>query len=158
MEYRETIQMVRRHVPVASITTDIMVGFPGESDAEFTGSYQFCREMEFAAIHVFPYSPRPGTTAAEMDGQVDTATKKKRSQAMMALGREAADRYRKQFLGQTHIILWENEAPGDAGLYDGLTRHYIRVFTRSARSLSNQLVPACLVSSFRQGFWGEVVK
>ena len=135
-----------------------MVGFPGESDAEFEESYQFCRDTGFAAIHVFMYSPRPNTPAATMDGQIDAHTKKQRSLSMLALARESSVTYRKQFLGQVHDVLWESETEPETGLFNGLTDNYIRVFAHSARPLHNSLLPARLISPMRQGIRGELLQ
>jgi threonylcarbamoyladenosine tRNA methylthiotransferase MtaB len=141
-EYRWAVELIRRAVPGAAITTDIIVGFPGESDAEFEESYDFAKQMQFARIHVFPYSPRPGTKAAAMPEQVDDKTKQERSRKMRALGRACVRNFRKQFLGQTVMVLWEKET---CGVWSGLTDNYIRVFTKSERDLTNKLVPVKLV-------------
>ena len=107
-EYESAVCQARDAIPDLSITTDMLVGFPGEGEGEFEESYRFCERMGFAGIHVFPYSKRPGTPAAAMPGQIDDKVKKQRSARMMALGKRSAGRFRSQFLGRTMPVLWED--------------------------------------------------
>jgi threonylcarbamoyladenosine tRNA methylthiotransferase MtaB len=141
-DYRQAVDSIREAVPEAAITTDIIVGFPGESDDEFQESYDLAKQMQFARIHVFPYSPRPGTKAADMPHHVVDKVKQERSRKMLALGRQAVRNFRKRFVGQTVMVLWEKES---GGLWSGLTDNYIRVFTKSDKDLTNQLLPVRLV-------------
>lgn len=154
-DYKRAVSIIRDAVPDVAITTDIMVGFPGESDREFEDSYHFCKDIGFADIHVFSYSSRPGTSAAEMEGQVDDKTKKKRSLCMLALAKENARSFQKQFLGQTMSVLWETAVNSDAGLYSGLSDNYIRVFTQSQQNLSNSIAPVQMVKPYEDGLWGK---
>jgi threonylcarbamoyladenosine tRNA methylthiotransferase MtaB len=140
-EYHRAVELIRGVVPGVAITTDVIVGFPGETDEEFRESYNFCKQMDFARIHVFSYSPRPGTRAALMPKQVDDKTKRERSRRMLALGRACLRNFRQEFLGKTLKVLWEKES---CGVWSGLTDNYIRVYTRSDKDLTNQLVPVKL--------------
>jgi threonylcarbamoyladenosine tRNA methylthiotransferase MtaB len=117
-DYQQVVSLIRKVVPEAAITTDIIVGFPGETEAEFQESYELCRRMEFARIHVFPYSPRRGTEAAQMPHQVENKVKKQRSQKMLALARESAQNFSRQFLGKPMPVLWEKQT---GGIWSGLT-------------------------------------
>jgi len=128
-------------VPEAAITTDIIVGFPGETEEEFEESYQFCRRMGFARIHVFPYSPRKGTQAAQMPRRVGDEVKKQRSQRMLALAEESVRNFRQRFLGKTMMVLFEQRSNG---VWSGLTDNYIKVYTKSDEDLSNKLLPVKL--------------
>jgi len=141
-DYRRAVDLIRKAVPDAAITTDVIVGFPGETEAEFQQSYDFAKQMRFARIHVFPYSPRPGTKAAAMPAKVDDKTKQERSRRMRALGRASVRNFRRKFLGKTVMVLWEKQT---CGVWSGLTDNYIRVFTKSDRDLTNKLVPVKLV-------------
>ena len=152
--YRQAVSLIRRVVPEAAITTDVIVGFPGETEAEFEESYNFCRRMEFARIHVFPYSPRPGTEAARIPTRVPDSVKKQRSQQMLALAEEGADNFRRRFLGSTLPVLWEQRS-GD-GVWSGLTGNYIKVYTGSGEDLTNRLNLVKLTEVSRDGVWGEI--
>ncbi len=152
-EYRSVVALIRDALPEAAVTTDVIVGFPGETDAEFRETYDFCRQLEFARIHVFPYSPRPGTGAATMPQQVSEKVKKQRSQQMLALAEESAKIFQQGFLGKTLEVLWEKKA---GGVWSGLTGNYIKVYAGSGGDLANQLLPVKLVKPYRDGLWGEV--
>ncbi len=152
--YQRAVSLIRSVVPEAAITTDIIVGFPGETDDEFKESYSFCQKLKFARIHVFPYSSRPGTAAAQMPKQVAAKVKKQRSEKMLALTEESARNFRRRFLGKTMPVLWEQKSKG---IWSGLTDNYIRVYTRSDDNLTNQLLPVKLGSIYKDGVWGEVV-
>jgi len=153
-DYKKSIFLVREAIPDLTITTDILVGFPGEGEREFEESYRFCEKMGFANIHVFPYSPRRGTIAAKMPCQVEEKVKKERSQRMLALAKRSAQHFREQFLGQTTPVLWERES--EPGGWSGLTANYLRVFTQSKENLTNRLLPAKLIAEHSQGFFGEL--
>jgi threonylcarbamoyladenosine tRNA methylthiotransferase MtaB len=141
-EYEQAVSLIRRSVPDAAVTTDIIVGFPGETDNDFEESYRFCQRMEFARIHVFPFSARSGTKAAQIPGQIDSRTKKERSDSMLALAEESARNFRQRFSGRTMTVLWEQRT-GDY-LWSGVTGNYIRVFTESKEDLNNRLIPVKL--------------
>ncbi len=154
-DYQQAVSLVRSQVPESAITTDIIVGFPGETDEEFEESYEFCRQTGFARIHVFPYSPRTGTEAARMRQPVGARVKKERSQRMLALAKESSQNFSRKFLGQTMPVLWEKQT---GGIWSGLTDNYIRVYTRSSEDLTNKLLPARLVAVNGDGVWGEIVR
>ncbi|MEE8205077.1 MAG: tRNA (N(6)-L-threonylcarbamoyladenosine(37)-C(2))-methylthiotransferase MtaB [Dehalococcoidales bacterium] len=153
-DYQKAVALVRSVVPEAAITTDVIVGFPGETEDEFRESYSFCQKLGFARIHVFPFSPRPGTEAAQMPGKVSAAVKKRRSEQMLALAEQSAGSFRQRFLGQTMPVLWEQQSKG--GVWSGLTDNYIRVYAKSDDDLANKLLPAKLVRLYKDGVWGEV--
>ncbi|MFA5374293.1 MAG: tRNA (N(6)-L-threonylcarbamoyladenosine(37)-C(2))-methylthiotransferase MtaB [Dehalococcoidia bacterium] len=146
--YETAVERIRKTVPQVSITTDIIVGFPGETGEEFEESYRFCKHMAFANMHVFSYSERPGTTAASMPDQIDEKIKKDRSRKMMRLARESAVRFSEQFCRKTLPVLWETEI--SPGVWDGLTDNYIRVMTHSSRSLKNEIIEAKLVGTYNK--------
>ena len=153
-DYQKSVALIRDMVPEAAITTDIIVGFPGESDAEFEQGYNLCRQMEFARIHVFPYSVRQGTQAAQMPYQIGDRVKKERSQRMLDLAEESAQNFSQRFLGQMMTVLFEQQSDGD---WTGFTDNYIKLYTRSNEDLTNQLLPVKLMRISRGGVWGELV-
>jgi len=141
-DYKQAVDLIREAVPGVAVTTDVIVGFPGETEAEFQESYNFAKQMQFARIHVFPYSPRPETKAAAMPDQVEDKVKRERSRKMLALGRASVRNFRRKFMGKTVMVLWEKQT---CGVWSGLTDNYIRLFTKSGRDLTNQLMPVKLV-------------
>ena len=141
-DYAQAVARIREAIPDVAITTDVMVGFPGETDEDFAESYRFCQQMAFANIHVFPYSERPCTPATLMPEKIDEPVKKERSERMLKLARESARRFEEQFLGRTMMVLWEREV--DDGVWVGLTDNYIRVVAQSKKPLKNWLIPARL--------------
>ena len=118
--------------PQAAFTTDVIVGFPGETEAEFQETLDFCEQVGFSRLHVFPYSPREGTPAATMDGQVDEAVKAQRVHRLIALGEKLSCRYREGFLGQVAQVLLEESLPDDGGA-QGYTPEYIHVRAQNGR-------------------------
>ena len=151
-DYRQAVAMIREAVPDAAITTDVIAGFPGETEKEFTEGYEFCRQAGFARSHVFPYSRRPGTEAAVMPGQVPVGVKRERVRKLLALAEESAREFRQSFLGRTMAVLWEQKS---GGIWSGYTDNYIRVYVRSGGNLANQIIPVKLESIYKDGVWGK---
>jgi len=152
-EYRRAVALIRETLPDAGITTDVIIGFPGETDAESEESYRLCRQMDFARIHVFSYSPRDGTEAARIPEQVKQQVKKQRRDRMLVLARESADNFHQRFLGKTMAVLWEKQ---DRGVWSGLTDNYIRVYAQCDADLTNQLTDVVLKKLHGDGVWGEL--
>ena len=135
-DYQKTVKLIRKEVPAVAITTDVIVGFPGETDKEFEESLEFCKQLGFARIHVFSYSPRSGTAAAKMAKQVADKVKKERSRQMLALAEESANNFRESFTGEALDVLWEKQT--DDGDWTGMTGNYIRVYAKSKDNLRNK--------------------
>ena len=154
-EYQGAVDRARAAIPDLSITTDVLVGFPGETAGEFEESRRFCNAMGFAGIHVFSYSKRPGTPAAAMPAQVPHETKQRRSAAMAALGRESGGRFRAGFLGRTMAVLWE-EAAAD-GLWTGHAANYLRVCARSGEDITGRILAVRITEEYADGVGGEIV-
>ncbi|HET9590704.1 MAG TPA: MiaB/RimO family radical SAM methylthiotransferase [Anaerolineales bacterium] len=127
--YRALLSAARDVIPEVAITTDIIVGFPGETEEEFAESLGFVREMNFAGGHVFTYSPRPGTGAAKMRGQVRPELRKKRNHILHDALAESANSYRKRLIGRRMSVLWESTSEvGEWGWQmEGLTANFVRV-------------------------------
>jgi len=153
--YDSAVSRILGVVPDAAITTDVIAGFPGESDAEFQESFSFCQKMGFARMHIFSFSPRDGTEAAGMPGQVGDRVKKERSRRLLSLAEDSAHRFRRRFLGEDMAVLFEQ---GGSGIWTGLTGNYIRVYAQSSRDLTNQIVPVKLEKLYRDGVWGEIAE
>jgi threonylcarbamoyladenosine tRNA methylthiotransferase MtaB len=155
--FAELVAVARAAIPDLAVTTDIMVGFPGESEAEFAESLAFVEAMQFARLHIFRYSPRPGTRAATMPDQVPPAVAAERAQRMHALGAKLERSFRRRFIGRTMEVLWETARPGDGTwLWSGLTDNYLRVTTSSVENLHNTITPTRLLAEKDNGLYGEV--
>ena len=156
--FAETIALVRKTIPDAGITTDIIIGFPGEGVREFAESYSFAASMGFSDMHVFPYSIRPGTSAAHLDDQVIDAQKKERSGEMLELAAASVKKFRQGALGQVRPVLWEpTQWKTYGGIWSGLTDNYVRVKANSGRDLSNLITDARLTGLDEDWVTGEVV-
>ena len=144
-EYRRIVANIREAFPNAAVTTDLMVGFPGETDEEFEKSLAFAREIGFAKIHVFAYSRRPGTAADRAEHQVDPKTKELRSRRMA----QAALEMRKAFFGTQkglrEPVLFEREC--EPGVYEGYTENYTPVRMKSGGDLCGLVVPALVTGA-----------
>jgi threonylcarbamoyladenosine tRNA methylthiotransferase MtaB len=154
-DFEQAVRLARQMIPDVAITTDVIVGFPGESPEEFEESYSFCEKMAFAAIHVFPYSTRPGTLAADMPQATSAQVKKERSERFLKLSRHAAEQFRRRFLGRTVEVLWESKQDD---VWQGLTGNYIRVKTNSRLDLGNCLETVRLNGLCKGGMMGELTK
>ncbi len=139
--FRDLAAAARSSVPDAAITTDVIAGFPGETQSEFAESLDFVREMNFAGGHPFTYSPRPGTAAMRLAGQLRPEVRKERSAALREALEESARSYRQKFIGQTMSVLWESSMQvSDAGWeMEGWSENYLRVKTIAPRPLWNEI-------------------
>ncbi len=144
--FRQAVELIRRTIPEAGVTADIIVGFPGETEADHAESQAFAVEMRLADIHVFPYSQRPGTSAHHYQGQVEAADKRRRAAAMAEVKDAGFIAFRRGLTGQVRNVLWETARPvGREGLrWRGLTDNYVRVETTSHAELGTRITPARL--------------
>ena len=155
-QFAASVELVRQMYPDAGITTDIIVGFPGESDDDFAASLDFATAMRFSDIHAFPYSPRPGTSAAYFRDQVAEPEKRARMGEMLALSAESALRFRESQLGAVRPVLWER-ASGSGSVWSGLTDNYLRVRAACGSTLSNRITNARLTSLEDDWVLAEVI-
>jgi len=139
-QYGQAIGMIRDSFPDAAITTDVMVGFPGETDAEFEETVNFVQEIGFSRLHVFQYSRREGTPAAQFPNQVPLKIKEQRSRVLIDVGHRMAQRYMEGFVGRVEEVYFEQESPCGAQTYEGYTQHYIRVVAHGQRDLKGQIL------------------
>lgn len=157
--FRELVQAARKSIPGVAITTDVIAGFPGESEAEFAETLAFIHEMEFAGGHVFTYSARPGTPAARIREQVPHELRKERNHRLQAAIGESSRRYRENYLGRQLPVLWEASAERSAEGWriEGLTGNYIRVSAVAAEPRWNRLDMVRLSGLTADGMHGEIV-
>lgn len=135
--FLKAVENLRSFFPDAAFTTDILTGFPGETEDEFAETEAMIRKIGFARIHVFPYSPRPGTAAAEMPGQLSDAVKQDRARRLIHVGRETALCYQRAWIGKTATLLPEEEVDG---CWEGYSPEYLRI-RLSPGSACSQGVP-----------------
>jgi threonylcarbamoyladenosine tRNA methylthiotransferase MtaB len=126
-EYAASVELLRKTLPDVSITTDVIVGFPGETEEEFSETYKFLEKIKLTKTHVFKYSPRKGTRAAEMEDQIDGSIKEKRSKLLIELSNKNEKEFIEKFIGKEMDVLVETEVKGQEGIYEGYTRNYIKV-------------------------------
>lgn len=157
--YFEIVRRMRTQVPNIALTTDIIVGFPGETDAEFEESLQFVKMVQFAGGHVFAYSEREGTPAVQLEGKVDSMEKKLRSKKMRLVLEKAGLSFQGRLLGQTTEVLWESAiSDGEDGwVLSGLTGNYVRVRANCGQPLENEISLVELRSVQNDGMYGKIV-
>jgi threonylcarbamoyladenosine tRNA methylthiotransferase MtaB len=143
-QYSQAIGMIRQSFPDAAITTDVMVGFPGETDTEFEETVSFVQKIGFSRLHVFQYSRREGTPAAKFPNQVPARVKDERSRILIDVGHRMARRYMERFVGRVEEVYFEQESPYGPQSYEGYTQHYIRVVANSQGDLKGQILKVLL--------------
>lgn len=166
--FKEIVSDIRRAVPEISITTDIMVGFPGETAEHFCSCLALVEELAFSKIHVFKYSPRRGTPAAQMANQVPPPVKEERSRELMALAERLAHHYALRFVGKTVEVLAEQQVPHLAqvaqdvlepseaqDVWEGHSANYLKVYFRSAEVTRGDIVPVHIKEVREQVAWGD---
>ncbi|MGC9468641.1 MAG: tRNA (N(6)-L-threonylcarbamoyladenosine(37)-C(2))-methylthiotransferase MtaB [Anaerolineae bacterium] len=152
--FRDLVQTARAVSPDIAITTDVIAGFPGESDDDFAQTFAFVEEIGFARLHVFPYSERAGTAAVRLKARVPKEVRKVRARQLRALGRRLAAAYRARFVGQTLNVLWERG--GAQGAWAGWSDNYISVKTWDPRDLYNRITSTRITEVDGDVLTGEV--
>ena len=155
-EYRNIVNTIRKYMPNAGITTDIIVGFPGETDREFEETYNFVKEINFSKIHVFKYSPREGTVASKMDNQIHGEIKQNRSERLIALGEELTNKFNKGFLKEEFMVLYEEESKENPDFMEGYTTNYIRVKSRADKNTQGQILNTRLIEIEEEYLLGKI--
>lgn len=143
-EYLEKCRILRKYFKDPALTTDIITGFPGETEEDFRRSREFVEKVSFFETHVFPYSRREGTKAAKMEEQIPEAVKKERSHVLLELNRRQKEKYLKAALGrETEVLLEEREEFEGRTAWSGYTREYRKVLVLSEKDLGNTLLTVC---------------
>lgn len=153
------VAAAREAIPEVAITTDLIAGFPGESEAEHAQSLAFVAGLEFAGGHCFPFSPRPGTIAASLADQLPTAQRKERAAELRAVVEASGRRYRRRLVGETVEVLWETAHPdGDGYRLSGRSRHGVRVVASSAAPTVNELGRVVVAAVDDRGVSGRLAE
>ena len=151
-KFLDILRKIREAMPDAQISTDIIVGFPGETEEEFGQSLDFLRTCGLSMFHIFPYSRRKGTPAAAMPGQIPNAVKERRAAEAAAVAAELETQYHTALLGTTQQVLFEQE---EDGLYAGHAMNYVEVYVQAA-DLHNEIRAVRITELCRDGVFGEL--
>jgi threonylcarbamoyladenosine tRNA methylthiotransferase MtaB len=170
-QFARAVELAREKIPDIGITTDVIVGFPGESDTEFEQSLHFVERMQFSRVHVFPYSIREGTLAASLPLQVDDRTKAVRMKQMQAVADTSLRAFAQRFIGKEMMVLWESKDERrttddrftsvlghSSSVWFGYTDNYIRVLAPSEDDLHNHITAVRLIKTIDDGVIGEVIQ
>ena len=150
--YYESVRLLNLHFPGCAVTTDMIVAFPGETEEEFEDSLAFIRRCNFADMHIFPYSRRPGTPADKMSGQHNNATKEERSRRAIAVAEEMSRAYRETLVGQVLEVLFEE---ADGAFYTGHAPNYVKVYV-DEKDLHNEIRPVRVTEIYLDGVKGII--
>lgn len=153
-EFSRSIELIHRYLPDAALGSDVMVGFPGETDADFQDSYNLLRDLSFTYLHIFRYSPREGTPAAVFQGAVSPAVARERSARLRDLGARLKKNFMQRFLGRTQPVLVESQS--DRQQLTGYTPHYLRVYFPGPESLIGRVVPVELEAVEGEAYLGRL--
>jgi threonylcarbamoyladenosine tRNA methylthiotransferase MtaB len=153
--YAALVAAARDAIPDLAVTTDVIAGFPGETEVDFEESAALVARLDLARTHVFVYSPRPGTLAADMPDQVDPQVRRRRAALLRSIGRASSERFRQRFIGRTMPVLWETRRPN--GTWSGLTDNYVRVYAHTKEDLANTIRLARMLDLDRGGLRGDVI-
>jgi threonylcarbamoyladenosine tRNA methylthiotransferase MtaB len=134
-EYSEKVKLIRAYMPNVGITTDIIVGFPGESQEEFDETCKYVEDIRFSKVHVFPFSPRKGTKAFDMDNKILNQVKKERAKTLAEICKKTAEAFNSGFIGKELDVLYESL--NDSGEYIGHSSNYLTILTKSSSDLHN---------------------
>lgn len=137
-EYKAIVDRLRENIPNVAITTDVIVGFPGETNNEFSETYEFLKDIELSQMHIFKYSPRKGTPASTMENQIDPQMKQFRSDKLLGLNKENFSKFASKFIDKELEVLFESNVVD--GMYEGLTTNYIRVVVPSEKDIQGEIL------------------
>ena len=153
-QFKEIVRLLRNAYKDVNLTTDIIVGFPGETDEEFNKTYQFLKEIKFYKMHVFKYSPRKGTKAAVMPNQISGDIKEKRSRELLELSNENELEYNQKYTGNEVEVLFEEEKEK---IYKGHTQNYILVYCQTDKKIDNKIEKVICKKAEQDHIFGEVL-
>ena len=148
-EYERGCELLRKYFVHPAITTDVIVGFPGETEEEFEQTKAYLEHIHFYEMHIFKYSKRKGTRAAVMPDQIDEQIKAARSEKLIALGHDMSKEFRKFYIGKNEEVLFEEKAViGDKEYFVGYTKEYVKVAKKTDENLENQIVSGRISVSY----------
>lgn len=156
-KYQDLISRIKGDIPGVAITTDCLVGFPGETEENFNNTVNLVKKILPLKVHIFPYSIRPGTKAAKFCGSVDAKTINARCAKLEEVSRECRDKFMRGFIGKKALVLIEGACKGETGFLDGLTDNYLKVRLAFKPKLRNEIVRVKLKRISGDSFFGEYI-
>ncbi|WP_142414540.1 tRNA (N(6)-L-threonylcarbamoyladenosine(37)-C(2))-methylthiotransferase MtaB [Hathewaya massiliensis] len=156
-KYRETLINLRKYIKDVSITTDIIVGFPGETEDEFNKTYEFLEEIKLSKMHIFKYSNRKGTKADRMENQIDGNIKEDRSTKLIELNSKLEKEFMEKFIGRESEVLFEQKLKKEHNLYEGYTRNYIKVICESEQNIEGKILKVKLNKVEEDYIYGIII-
>jgi len=156
-QYKRIVESLRKNVKDVSITTDIIVGFPGETEEEFNKTYEFLKEIKLSKMHIFKFSPRTGTRAAKFENQIDGNVKEERSKKLIKLNEENERKFMGEFIDREMSILFEQRSNYMKDSYEGYTSNYIKVVAESREDLTGKVMNAMLKEVKEDFILGEII-
>jgi threonylcarbamoyladenosine tRNA methylthiotransferase MtaB len=155
-EYKTVVDNLRQNINGVSITTDIIVGFPGETQEEFNETYAFLKDIELSKMHIFKYSPRKGTKAAQIKEQINGNIKEERSHKLIALNNILEKKYMDRFINKSMNVLYEQKVSNSAYEFEGYTDNYIKVTAKATRDIEGEFHMTKLIECQENHIIGEV--
>ena len=152
--YFESVSLLRKYFPGCAVTTDMIVAFPGETEEEFLQSLAFMGKCDFAEMHIFPYSRRPGTKADAMPGQLGNAVKEERSRRAISVAQRLSENYRQNLVGTVQEVLFEEDQDG---FCVGHAPNYVKIYVEN-QGLHNQILPVRIQKLYKDGVFGEIAR
>ncbi len=152
--FSKTVENIRAEFKSPTFTTDIIVGFPGESEQDFRESYNYVKSLGFLKVHIFPYSKREGTAAALMKEQIEKSEKSRRLKELLVVCEKRSTQILDGFEGEIFNVLFESESDG---YFEGFTENYIRVYLKSQENLCGEIKTVKLKTPYKDGVFGEIV-
>ena len=153
-EFEKIVNRLRKAFPEVMLTTDVIVGFPGETEEEFETTYKFLKKINFYKMHVFKYSPRKGTRAEKMSMHIDGNIKEKRSHKLIMLSDKNEEKYLENYVGKVVEVLFEQK---ENGYYKGHTANYL-VVNAKGKNLENKLIKVKIDNYNKLELYGEILK
>lgn len=156
-EYRRIVKKLREVFADVAITTDLIVGFPGETEEEFQKTVSFVEEIAFSGMHVFKYSQRSGTPAAGYVNQIKPKVKDARSKVITAIAKKNEEKFKKTFIGRSKSVLYEHPFNDEQSLFEGLTENYIRVVSESQEDIKGKIIETILMELKEDYMIGKII-
>ena len=151
-EYEHIVNVLRENIKDVSISTDVIVGFPGETEEEFNETYEFLKRIKLTKTHIFKYSPRKGTRAAEMKGQIDGKVKEERSKALIALNDINEQGFIEKYINKNVKVLLEQQVKGKENIFEGYTENYIKVEVEKPENIKTGDIIECRIEKAHKDF------